>query len=103
MVSSMSVVPHPFFGRRFMSWLWDNEAVVLHKRLINFEDVYGPAFEEGQRNLFKYFVKSLGCRIRDAERSVPLDLIALLPKPQFRTALKITFAVNEDILSFPTF
>jgi len=87
----------------FISWLYKNEPTVLGKRLINFEDVYGADFAAGQLNLFKYFVKSFGCRLRDSGQVVPPDLVDLLSKTQFRTALKITFAVNEDILLFPDF
>jgi hypothetical protein len=85
----------------FMSWLWENELTVLRKRLINFEEVYGSNFEESQRNLFKYLVKSFGCRLCDAGQPVPLDSVELLSKTQFRTALRITFAINEDILLLP--
>jgi len=86
---------------RFITWLFENELAVLRKRLINFEDVYGRNFEEGQLNLFRYFVKSFGCQLVDAGQPVPPDLVDLLPRKTFRTALKITFAVSEDILLFP--
>ena len=86
---------------QLVSWLQVNEAEVLNKRVVNFFDVYGDNFEEKQRNLFKYFVKSFGCRLVDAVHNVPKDLIDLLPKQSFRTALKISFCVNEDILLLP--
>jgi hypothetical protein len=73
----------------------------LNKRLLNFEEIYGPDFEAAQRNLFKYFVKSFGCRLVDAGEPVPQDLVDLLPQNGFRTALKITFSVNEDVLLLP--
>jgi len=44
-----------------------------------------------QRNLFKYFVKNLGCRLVDAGELVPPDLVELLPRESFTTKLKITF------------
>lgn len=86
---------------RLISWILENEPLVLKKRFINFKEVYGTSFEEGQRALFKYFVKSFGCRLVDAGASVPQDLIDLFPQKAFRTGLKITFSVNEDILLFP--
>jgi hypothetical protein len=82
-------------------WLFANEPAVLHKRIIDFKEVYGDSFEDSQRDLFKYFVKSLGCRLISARQSVPPDLIALLPYKTFVTALKITFCVNEDIMLLP--
>ena len=81
-----------------LGWLRSNECDVLRKRLINFEEVYGSDFQSGQLDLFKYFVKSFGCRLVDAEQGVPQDLIDLLPLRNFRTALQITFCVNEDVL-----
>jgi hypothetical protein len=85
----------------FIVWLFANEPAVLHKRIIDFKEVYGNSFEDSQRDLFKYFVKSLGCRLISARQSVPPDLIALLPYKTFVTALKITFCVNEDIMLLP--
>lgn len=64
--------------------------------------MYGPDFEVSQRNLFKYFVKSLGCRLFESNHPIPQDLIELIPHNHFATALKITFAVNEDILLLPS-
>ena len=73
----------------------------MRKRFINFEEVYGTDFGIGQLNLFKYFVKSFGCRLVDADESVPQDLIDLLSLQSFRTSLKLTLCVNEDVLLFP--
>jgi len=83
-----------------IGWILANEDTVLRKRMINFEDIYGSSWPERQRDLFKYYVKSFGCRLVDAEQTVPQELIDLLPLDTFRTALKITFSVNEDILLF---
>jgi hypothetical protein len=85
----------------FLSWVLANQEEVLYRRFVDFSEVYGADFEEAQRNLFKYFVKSLGCRIVDAGYSVPDDLVALLPEMFFRTALKLTFCVNETVLLLP--
>jgi hypothetical protein len=87
----------------FIVWLFAKEQAVLHKRIIDFGEVYGGSFEDSQRDLFKYFVKSFGCRLISAGQSVPPDLVDLLPRKIFRTALKITFYVNEDIMLVPAF
>lgn len=85
----------------FVYWVLANEEAILNRRLIDFSEVYGPDFENAQRDLFKYFVKSFGCRLVAAGAPVPADLIALLSRKSFRTALKITLCVNEDILLLP--
>jgi hypothetical protein len=81
---------------RFITWVIENETDILRKRLIDFRNVYGSDFEVGQLNLFKYFVKSFGCRLVDAGAQVPQDLIELFDQKQFKTKIRITFCVNED-------
>ncbi|MFZ4789493.1 MAG: hypothetical protein ACOYMW_01055 [Candidatus Competibacteraceae bacterium] len=82
----------------FIAWVMDNEIDVLKKRVIDFEAVYGINWEEKQRNLFKYFVKCFGCRIDGIGRLVPFDIINLIRRETFDTALHVTFQVNEDML-----
>ncbi|NMF90230.1 hypothetical protein [Aromatoleum petrolei] len=78
-----------------------NEGLVLRRGFIDFEEVYGDGWEDSQRNLYKYFVKSFGCRLIDAETAVPEDMVELLSQAKFRTRLRLSFAVNEDILILP--
>lgn len=85
----------------FVSWIFANEDIVLHKRFINFADVFGREFEADQRNLFKFFVKNFGCRLAKAHQAVPQDLVTLLGQESFQTALKVTFAVTEELLLMP--
>ena len=75
-----------------------NEADVLKHRVIDFEEVYGADWENRQRDLFKFFAKCFGCRLDATGRSVPLDVLELLGKNIFETALYVTFQVNEDQL-----
>lgn len=80
----------------FMEWLISNQNQVLQKRFINFAEVYGDQFEGLQRDLFKYFAKSFGCRLVEAEHTVPRDIIELFDRTHFKTGLCLTFTVNED-------
>jgi len=87
----------------FVNWVMENENYVLKRRFINFTEVYGDNFEESQRNLFKYFAKSFGCRIASSGYPVPTDVRILMHLTYFRTNLSITFSVNEDtILLMPS-
>lgn len=85
----------------FVAYLLQNEDTLLKRRFIDFSDVYGSEFEVGQRNLYKYFVKSFGCRLANDGHPIPEDLPALLSKRRFRTRLRITFSVHEDFLLLP--
>ena len=85
----------------FISWVMANEDLVLRRRFIDFEEVYGVWWEDSQRNLYKYFAKSFGCRLVDACTAVPQDIVELLGQTTFRTRLRLTVAVNEDILLMP--
>ncbi len=81
----------------FVNYVNTHEELVLKKRFIDFEEIYGPdLFEIGQRHLYKYFMKSFGCRLVEAGLNVPRHLVDLLQKERFQTKLRITFAVNED-------
>jgi hypothetical protein len=64
--------------------------------------VYGEQFPVEQSNLFKYFVKILGCDLIDNGYSIPSDLITLLKQKTFHTGLKISFSVNENLLHLVT-
>lgn len=99
--NTASTQPFDRAYERLIEWLFVNEASVLRIRLLDFGDIYGHDFEDAQRDLFKYFVKSFGCRLVDAGREVPRDLVELMPKEEFATRLAITFCVNEDILLLP--
>jgi hypothetical protein len=82
----------------FFDYIQNDSSNFLYKRIIDFKEVYGANFEMRQRDLFKYFVKLFGCDLRSVNHQVPNDLPELLTKKHFRTALKITFAVNEKKL-----
>ncbi|CAG1772029.1 hypothetical protein BAC3_02273 [uncultured bacterium] len=82
----------------FIKWVLENESKILKRRFIDFYEVFGENFETSQRNLYKYFAKSFGCRLVSAGHEIPDDIFELLRKEVFETGLRITFAVNEDIL-----
>lgn len=73
-----------------------NEAEVVRRRVIDFEAVYGAEWANKQRDLFKFFAKCFGCRVDEADRPVPQDVIDLMGQYTFETQLYVTFAVNKD-------
>lgn len=85
----------------FIDWVMGSEAEVLRARRINFARVFGDSWEDDQRNLYKYFAKSFGCRLVHSEAEVPSDVVSLLSKSQFETMLLLSMAVNEDVLLMP--
>jgi hypothetical protein len=82
----------------FITWVMQNESVVLKRRVIDLEAVYGADWANKQRDMFKFFAKSFGCRLDEVGRAVPPDVIELLGKDSFATGLYVTFQVNEDQL-----
>jgi hypothetical protein len=86
---------------RFIDYICENKALVLKRRFVNFQEVYGDNFADEQRNLYKYFVKSFGCRLAHYGDPIPVDLPKLLYKDRFKTGLRISFSVNEDKLLGP--
>lgn len=85
---------------RLIAWVFANENEVLSRRVIDLAAVYGDRWTEAQSQLYKYFVKSFGCRLVDAGAKVPQDLVDLLPMRSFSTGLGLTFGINEDVLAF---
>lgn len=87
---------------QFISWVFDhNEDSTLEKRFIDLAKVFGSEWQNRQRDLYKYFAKSFGCRLVDAGIPVPADVVDLIGKERFQTGLRLTIAVNEDILIMP--
>jgi hypothetical protein len=80
----------------FVNHIYENKDLLLKRRFIDFHEIYGIDFANEQVNLYKYFVKSLGCRLAHYGNLIPTDLSKLLKKRRFRTRLRISFAVNED-------
>lgn len=93
--------PFDLAYHQFCEFVINNEADVLKHRVIDFHNVYGGTFECGQLNLFKYFVKMLGCHLSEVRLPIPDDLRILLDQDHFLTRLRISFAVNEDKLLLP--
>lgn len=93
--------PFDIAYEKFIKYVFDNEQNILKKRYIDFFDIYGLEFEVYQRNLYKYFAKSFGCKIVNENLSVPEDVRDLLSKDFFQTALRINISVNEDIMLLP--
>ncbi len=85
---------------KFITYVATHQEEILHKRFIDFSDIYSENWEEGQRNLYKYLVKSFGSRLTRFNHPIPQDMIDLLDKTSFETGLRITFAVNEDKIAF---
>ena len=83
---------------KFIAYI--NKNSILHKRFINFYDIYKDDFKKEQLNLYKYFVKSFGCRLAHIKCPIPQDMVDLLDLDNFETGLRLTFAVNEDKLYF---
>lgn len=81
-----------------IDWIMSNEELVLCRRFIDFEEIYGLEWLNSQFNLFKYFAKSFGCRLVDANTPVPIDITNLFESTSFCTNLCLSIAVNEEIL-----
>ncbi|XCN72830.1 MAG: hypothetical protein Q3M24_21510 [Candidatus Electrothrix aestuarii] len=88
----------------FEKWVFDYSNFIFEVRFIPLELVYGEDELLPQSvNLFKYFVKSFGCRLSYADASVPKDLADLLDKEYFSTKLRLTFSINRVAFAFPEY
>ncbi len=83
---------------KFINYMNENREEIVYKRYIDFSKIYKNNWIDEQLNLFKYLVKSFGCRLSRFDDPVPSDMIDLFSKKTFQTKLRITFAINENIL-----
>jgi hypothetical protein len=90
--------PFDYAYDQFIQWVMQNQDFVIRRRIINFAHIYGEAMELSQRNLYKYFAKSFGCRLVNDGFNVPADVAQLINLEGFSTGLRITLAVNEDMM-----
>ena len=81
----------------FMDYVVANANSVLRERRIDLRRVFGVCGHKQYKNLFRYFVKSLGCRIADANRAVPADLSSAMRGGPLPSTLALTFCVNEPL------
>lgn len=82
----------------FVEYLKANKDLIYSSKVIDFKNIYGVDFPKSQTDLFKYFVKILGCDLSENGFVVPYDLVELLKKEHFQTRLKITLSLNEELL-----
>ena len=86
----------------FIEYVINKSELILERRFIDFKEVYGEDFAIQQTNLFKYFIKSFGCRIyANPAFNVPHDLVDILRNDliKFSTGLQITMSINKQILN----
>lgn len=86
---------------KFIEYILNNSELILERRFIDFEEVYGDDFPTQQTNLFKYFIKSFGCRIyANPDFEVPYDLVEIIKNDltHFKTDLKITMSINNQVI-----
>ncbi|KAB7884617.1 hypothetical protein [Poseidonibacter ostreae] len=83
----------------FIDFIIKHYELINEKRIIDFKEIYGEKFPEQQTNLFKYFVKIFGCDLSENNFIVPSDIVQLIDKTFFKTRLKITFSINEQIVT----
>jgi hypothetical protein len=82
--------------QQFESWLFNNSRVVLQRRFILLEEVFGTDMLRKVPSLYKYFVKAFGCRLAYADEQIPQDIVQLLPCDYFETKLLLAFAMNKS-------
>ncbi|MDX6383010.1 MAG: hypothetical protein QOK48_583 [Blastocatellia bacterium] len=90
--------PFDYAYEKFIAWVFQNKNQVIERRIINFEHIYGQRMEDDQRNLYKYFAKSFGCRLANDGFKVPSDVSLLMKQERFQTGLRISLSINEDML-----
>lgn len=79
----------------YRDYVHENVDDLRYRTYIDAAEIYGSSWGDGLKNLERYFVKHLGCRIRDAGYLVPADLISLVNGSSERAGLRV--AIYKDI------
>lgn len=82
---------------RFADWVREHEDEILATQAIDLQAVFGLGWAAAVDNLLRYFAKSLGCRIHDIGRPVPLALAEAVRGGAVPAALTITFAIQVEL------
>ncbi|MCW5206857.1 hypothetical protein VU08_08035 [Desulfobulbus sp. F5] len=85
--------------QQFESWLFNNSSVILQRRFILLEEVFGTDMFWKAPALYKYFVKAFGCRLANTDQQIPSDIVELLPLDYFETGWRWAFAVNKSLFA----
>lgn len=83
---------------RFPDWARGHENEILATQAIDLQAVFGLGWAAAVDNLLRYFAKSLGCRIHDIGRPVPLALAEAVRGGAVPAALTITFAIQDELV-----
>lgn len=81
----------------FEKWIFENSSQIFEKRRIPLWEVYDHETYTYQcPNLYKYFVKTFGCRLASIDVPVPVNLTNLLSQEHFETGLRLSFSINKS-------
>ncbi|HED38434.1 MAG TPA: hypothetical protein ENI76_09370 [Ignavibacteria bacterium] len=81
----------------FMNHIKDNFDEIKSSKIINCSNIYGNKNRKShQEHLFKYFIKSLGCRIDSIGHTVPKVFVNAMNGHNYGKLLKVTFQLNQN-------
>lgn len=88
--------PFDFSFLKFFEYIKNNHRLLFKTKMIDFETIYGESYREEMINLFKYFIKILGCDLNDNNLIIPKDLIEVIKGISHKTKLTLTFSIKDD-------
>ena len=80
----------------FEKWIFNNSGMIFDGRIISLELIYGEEhLSSNMSNLYKYFVKTFGCRLASIDTPIPKDIIESLSQENPSSKLRLSFAINK--------
>lgn len=86
---------HDFAYDAFSAYILANIEKIIHYRMIDLAEIYGETGIEQAADLYRYFVKSFGCRAVHAGLSISDDIKNIFFEDNPYTTLVLTFSINE--------
>lgn len=91
--------PHDDAYKKFISHIKGNYEAIKKSKIIQCSDIYGKKNrKQEQQNLFKYFMKTLGCRIDSIGHKVPQEFIDAINGQNYGQSLKVSIQLNSQYI-----
>lgn len=86
--------PYDRAYEKFMRYVNSNFQLLMKEQVLFTHKIFNKDIKKEQENLFRFFIKSFGCRIDNQGHAVPIELINAMHGNSYGKSLKVSFGLN---------
>lgn len=83
----------------FFSYMIDNYDLIISSRIIDFKDVFGSHWCTPKRDVMRYILKHVCCRLHKNQISIPMSYLEFLNGSNIMNEVAFRFCYNSDLFS----